>query len=216
MVAWVKKPSCVLVDPSWYSPEERAGFFSFLDENGLVPEGILLTHCHFDHIFGVREAQDRWNIPVWMNPAEEENLRYNTETAVKLGLTAPDAEFRYTPVKDSEHILVAGMDFTAIATPGHSPGGMCYLEKANAQMFTGDTLFAGTIGRTDLMFSEYDDEIRSIMEKLIILDPAISIWPGHGPSSSIAYERSHNPFLEPFNEPEPDSDEEVVPVEIHS
>ena len=109
---------------------------------------------------------------------------------------------------------IAGMKWEVIATPGHTPGGVCYLEREAGVMLTGDTLFAGSIGRTDFLYSEYDDEIRSIMEKLILLDPDIRILPGHGPTSTIGHERTHNPFLEPFNEPEEPIDPELEPVVI--
>ena len=91
---------------------------------------------------------------------------------------------------------------------------MCWLERNAGVLFTGDTLFAGSIGRTDFRFSDYDDEIRSIMERLILLDPAIRIFPGHGPSSTIGQERRNNPFLEPFNEPEEPFDPNLEPVLI--
>ena len=93
-------------------------------------------------------------------------------------------------------------EFTVIATPGHTPDSVCYYSEKDAILFTGDTLFAGTIGRTDLPGGNYDDEIRSIMEKLIFLPGETVIYPGHGPQSTIARERIQNPFLEPFNERE--------------
>ena len=82
-------------------------------------------------------------------------------------------------------------------------------------LFSGDTLFAGTIGRSDLFGGEYDDLIRSIMEKLIFLDPEIVLCPGHGPESTIGQERNTNPFLEPFNEPEEEFDPDLKPVVIN-
>jgi len=95
-----------------------------------------------------------------------------------------------------------GLHFEVIATPGHTPGSVCYYERENGILLTGDTLFAGSIGRTDLEGGDYDKEIVSIMEKLIWLDAGVKILPGHGPDSTIAKERSTNPFLEPFNEKE--------------
>ena len=92
--------------------------------------------------------------------------------------------------------------FKVITTPGHTPGSVCYLNEKYGVMFTGDTLFAGSIGRTDLPMGEYDDLIRSIMDKLMGLDGDTDILPGHGGRSSIGWERTHNPFLEPFNEKE--------------
>lgn len=96
----------------------------------------------------------------------------------------------------------APMGFRIIRTPGHTPDSVCYYNEAEHALFTGDTLFAGTIGRTDLPGGDYDSEIRSIMEKLIFLPGETDIYPGHGPASTIARERMENPFLEPFNERE--------------
>ena len=92
--------------------------------------------------------------------------------------------------------------FQIIKTPGHTPDSVCFYNAEEHIMFTGDTLFAGTIGRTDLPGGDYDSEIRSIMEKLIFLPGETVIYPGHGPESTIARERVQNPFLEPFNERE--------------
>ena len=97
---------------------------------------------------------------------------------------------------------LAGLRLEVIATPGHTPGCVCYLEREQGVLFTGDTLFAGSIGRTDFPYSDYDDEIRSILEKLLPLEADVTLLPGHGPASTIGDERTHNPFLEPFNEPE--------------
>jgi len=214
MVCWKQAPGCIVVDPAFYEESERMEFYDFLKAEGLRPEAILVTHAHADHIFGVRELQDFFGIPVYMNSAEMPNLAGTVSLSAKLGLRIPDAGFRSTDVSDGETIGAAGLSFKVITTPGHSPGGVCYLEENERIMFTGDTLFAGTIGRTDLLYGEYDDEIRSIMEKLIILPPDIRIFPGHGGDSTIGRERTHNPFLEPFNEPEEALDPDPEPVTI--
>ena len=118
------------------------------------------------------------------------------------GFTQPDKGFSTTDISDGETITAAGLGFKVITTPGHTPGSVCYLNEKYGVMFTGDTLFAGSIGRTDLPMGEYDDLIRSIMDKLMGLDGDTDILPGHGGRSSIGWERTHNPFLEPFNEKE--------------
>ena len=93
------------------------------------------------------------------------------------------------------------IELQVIATPGHTPGGVCWYGEKDGVLFSGDTLFAGAIGRTDNAWGDYDKMIVAIMDKLMGLDGHVSVLPGHGPESSIAYERTHNPFLQPFNEP---------------
>ena len=88
-----------------------------------------------------------------------------------------------------------------LETPGHTPGGVCYLERTEKMLFSGDTLFAGSIGRTDHPGGDYDLMMKSIWEKIMCLDGDISVIPGHGPETDIATERMTNPFLLPFNEP---------------
>ena len=200
MVLSSEGKSCVIIDPGFYEPYERTEFFDYINAGGLKPEAILLTHCHIDHIWGAKEVQDTFGIPLYMGPENREQFKSFDRMSSRMGITAPDYSFSVTEVGDNGTIDAGGFRFKVITTPGHSPGGVCYLEEKEKIMFTGDTLFAGTIGRTDIMFAEYDDLIRSIMEKLIWLDPDIVIYPGHGPSSTIGVERTGNPFLEPFNE----------------
>lgn len=214
MLAWNDGPACVIVDPGFYTPAEHDEFFSFVEQNGLEPEAVILTHAHFDHIFGVAEVLKHWDIPVYMDPKEELSFEYNKVMVGRVGLNLPQ-EFRYTAVGEGDTVAAAGFSFEVISTPGHAPGSVCYIDRDLKIMFTGDTLFAGTIGRTDLMNSDYDQEILSIMNKLIILDPDIRFYPGHGPSSTIGRERTSNPFLEPFNEPEETFDPDAEPVIIN-
>ena len=212
-IAWREEGRCAVVDPGFYEPEEEREFLSALQSRSLRPEAILLTHAHPDHIYGVKRLQELYGIPVYMHPSEKAVLEYGREMAGKFGIREPDCSFRSTDIADGSIIEAAGISFEVIATPGHTPGGVCFLDSGDGVLFSGDTLFAGAIGRTDFRYGDYDDEIRSIMERLILLDPETRVCPGHGPDSTIGHERTHNPFLEPFNEPE-ETDSEVKPVVI--
>lgn len=186
----INKKDCkkaVIIDPGCLPGEEQERVNSYLAENKLIPQAILLTHAHRDHIHGVADLQGKYGIPVYMHPLEEPALKFESRS-----------------VGDGETLELAEMKIEVITTPGHTPGGVCYLIRDEKIMFTGDTLFAGTIGRTDLPGGDYDKLIVSIMDKLMGLDGDIEIFPGHARSSDIAEERTHNPFLQPFNEPEED------------
>ena len=102
---------------------------------------------------------------------------------------------------EGDVVTVGALKFEVIETPGHTVGGVCYLERENGVLFSGDTLFAGAIGRSDHPGGDYDVLMKSIFEKIMTLDGAIEVHPGHGPSTDIATERMTNPFLLPFNEP---------------
>ena len=174
---------CIIIDPGFDAGLD--GLYSYLEAEGLTPEAILLTHSHWDHILGVPALVERFGIPVKTAQAET-------------GAFPAEPFFG----EDGNDAGAALYGFKVIATPGHTPDSVCYYNEAEHILFTGDTLFAGSIGRTDLPGGDYDSEIRSIMEKLIFLPGETEIYPGHGPSSTIARERAENPFLEPFNERE--------------
>ena len=212
-VAWRDERRCVIVDPGCREGAELEALEALIAQEGLTPAAILLTHGHIDHIFWVKLLQDRFGIPAYMHPAEVASLEYNKVMADRFRMKLP-GEFDWTPVQDGQLLEIADMRFEVIASPGHSPGSVCYLERDEGILFSGDTLFAGSIGRTDFPYSDYDDEIRAILERLLPLDPATTLLPGHGPASTNRRERTGNPFLEPFNEPEEDPAEELEPVVI--
>ena len=199
--------SCIIIDPG-FDPDtgpESAEFemlYRYLDAGNLKPEAILLTHTHPDHILGVRSLVERYGIPVYVSGRASETLISAQNALPWFGDGVSLAGAEIIAVSDGQTLSFGNLSFRAIATPGHTPDSICFYSDSQATLFTGDTLFAGTIGRTDLPGGDYDSEIRSIMEKLIFLPGETSIFPGHGPGSTIARERMKNPFLEPFNERE--------------
>lgn len=213
--------SCVIIDPGFATAEtgafpgepffgehgndagaagELSGLYKYLDSEGLTPEAILLTHSHSDHTLGVVPLVEKFGIPVYSASGSFQTPTdaFSCLRPAEAGVQTQEKAISCLQVEDEGY--VAG--FKVIATPGHTPDSVCYYNEAKHVLFTGDTLFAGTIGRTDLPGGDYDREIVSIMEKLIFLPGETDIYPGHGPASTIARERRENPFLEPFNERE--------------
>ena len=200
-VIWDDEGFCAVADPGFESPQERESLIGFISGKGLRPVCILLTHGHFDHVLGAAELSATYGgLPIYMHPSDRVTLENNSYFCRFFDAPMP-AAFETTDVTEGTEIKVGSLTFEVIETPGHTPGGVCYLERESKYMLSGDTLFAGAIGRTDHPGGDYDAIIKSILEKLVVLDGEIEVVPGHGPTSSIAEEGMTNPFLMPFNEP---------------
>lgn len=202
-IVWDEKGSCAIIDPG-YTDAEKEELIKFIDSNGLSPVCVMLTHGHFDHIYGLADFVRTYQVPVYMDTKETFSFeKTNPYVCSCYGLPMPELPpyeiFRH--VKDSDVIEVGNLRFEVLETPGHSVGGLCFLERSQKILISGDTLFAGAIGRTDHPGGDYDRMMNSIFTKLMSLDGDIMVLPGHGPASDIATERMTNPFLMPFNEP---------------
>ena len=172
-----------------------------IDDKGLIIERILNTHGHADHIVANMALKKALNVPVSMH---EDDLLFFAKPEIKkaseieLGLTAPGKAD--TIFKDGELITVGNLEIQVIHTPGHTPGSSCFL--VNGNLFTGDTLFVGDVGRTDLTGGSFDTLLRSIKEKIIVLPLETIVWPGHDygetPTSTLAWEIEENPYITDF------------------
>lgn len=207
VVMWAGgQDACTVVDPGMHCDDSVRELEQFLAAQHLTPDAVFLTHGHFDHVWGVEKFLELHNVPVYMHPADRP-LAEDGSSAI------PGAEsfksFRHSfpsvDIADGDVLQSAGTAWKVIHTPGHSPGSVCYYSADNNLLLSGDTLFAGSIGRTDLRGGDYDVLMASIKEKLLVLPGVTDVVPGHGQPTSIAREGMYNPFLEPFNEP-PDED----------
>ena len=193
---------CAVVDPGFYRPDEEEMVFSFLRDGGLTPDAVLLTHAHFDHTWGVAAVVKKYGCPVYLSAADDATLRSGSSLLDRLQLEKSVELFAYEDVTDGEELCAGGARWKVITTPGHTPGCVCYYCAEASVLLTGDTLFAGSIGRTDLEGGDYDALMRSLMEKVMTLPGDTDVVPGHGGPTTIARESSANPFLLPFNEPD--------------
>lgn len=205
MVVWNENRKGFIIDPGFNDEARRSKIFGFIEDEGITVLAVLLTHGHFDHIYGVRDCIDRFGVPVYMHPDDRILLEHAAEFAADFDMPAPDASWDTTDVKDGDLLEFDTIEVKVIGTPGHSPGSVGYYCEDGMHLFSGDTLFAGSIGNTSHKYGDYDKEIVSLMEKLMVLDSDVKVHPGHGGGTTIGYERMNNPFLQPFNEKDPET-----------
>ena len=196
-VVWDESGECVFIDPGCNGEREFKRLRDFVAERGLKPVGILLTHGHFDHILGLEDVSQTWGLDVWVSPDESGQIERTASWCRELGLDfKPFTGVRHD-IADGDTITFGQSVLKVISTPGHTEGSVCYYNEKDAVLFSGDTLFAGSIGRTDHPGGDYDRIIASIKDKLMTLDGEVTVLPGHGTATSIGYERSTNPFINP-------------------
>ena len=198
-LVWDADGACVLIDPGCYGDRELQRIKDFVADRALRPVAILLTHGHFDHILGLEDAARFWNVDAWIHPADHEQLARSAEWCRELGLAFKPFTGILHDLSDGETFSFGGSALKVIATPGHTQGCVCFLAESEGVLFSGDTLFAGSIGRTDHPGGDYDQLIASLHAKLLPLDGDIRVLPGHGPVTTIGHERATNPFLQPGN-----------------
>lgn len=181
---------CVIIDPA-AEPERIEDLVQQLE---LQPKAILLTHGHFDHIMAVDAIKGQYQIPVYAAEAERETLADETiNMAGMIGVSALSVQADHW-LQDGDEMEMLGQPMRCILTPGHTVGGMCYYFPQAGMLFSGDTLFRESVGRTDFPGGSMSTLIRSIREKLFVLPEAVQVYPGHGLVTSIQNEKMFNPF----------------------
>lgn len=182
---------CVIVDPA-DSPEK---IISYAEKEGFMPVAILLTHGHYDHIAGVEGVKERWNIPVYAS-SDEERILTDTDlnhSLMSYGRAITVKADRF--LNDGEEFEAAGIGFRCLHTPGHTEGSCCYIIDSMKAVISGDTLFEGSIGRTDLPTGNVPQMKKTLSEKIMALPDEYDVYPGHGGLTTIANEKRWNPFL---------------------
>ena len=181
---------CVLIDPA----DSQDEISRMIDESGCSLKGILLTHGHFDHIMAADAVRDKYGVKVYAscdekNTLEQPHINLGEAYGLKLSVKADVWH------KDGEILKLAGFDIEALHTPGHTEGGSCYYIREIGVLFSGDTLFCGSVGRSDFPGGSMSEIVRSIKEKVMVLPDDTKVYPGHGEGTSVGYERENNPFL---------------------
>ena len=171
-----------------------------LADNDLYPAALLLTHGHIDHMGGAGSVARTGEMAVFVHP-DDDFLTLHPEQQLRMlfGI-APGGDFappeKRLDLSDGQTLDLAGLSLDVLHTPGHTPGHCCFLVVEEGLLFSGDQLFAGSIGRTDLPGGDYDTLMRSMADKILPLDDEVIVHPGHGPATTLARERRLNPFLQ--------------------
>ena len=159
----------------------------------LVVRLLLNTHAHYDHVAGMRAIQQACGGDYYLHPADRPLLDHLAEQGAAFDFPPAEPPEDAHDLADRQSIALAGEAIEVIHTPGHSPGGVCF--RHGRWLISGDTLFAGSIGRTDLPGGSFEELERAIRERLFVLGDAVQVHPGHGPETTIGEERMHNPFV---------------------
>lgn len=186
---------CVIIDPGMYTAAEQNTVVNFIKANNLKPVLLLNTHCHVDHVLGNKFVFDQYGLKPKFHIGESEVL----EAVIAY---APAMGFRYEPsplpdeyLPETGTISFGNTELQLIFAPGHSPAHLCFYDKDANLLVGGDVLFRSSIGRTDLPGGNYNLLIQNIKEKLFSLPDDCTVYPGHGPETTIGYEKKHNPYL---------------------
>jgi hydroxyacylglutathione hydrolase len=194
-VLYDESGNCLIIDPGCKIPAQQTSLKDFITAGRLKPQSIVLTHAHFDHVAGAAWAKKEFACPMLMHRDDLFLLQDAMQHALLFGIRmeAPPLPDHY--LSEGDHLTLGGTDISIIHVPGHSPGSICLYAAADNLLICGDVLFSGSIGRTDLFGGNHELLIRGIKEKLMTLPRETTVWPGHGPNTTIGNEYDTNPFL---------------------
>jgi hydroxyacylglutathione hydrolase len=190
-----KSGDCAIIDCGCYSIKESARLEKFINDKKIIPVLLLNTHCHLDHLFGNKFILEQYNLKTFSGREDELNRLNSVQHAMLFGLEMDDPPEPGGFIEDNQVITFGTTKLVALHVPGHSAGSMAFYSAEDCCVFTGDALFAGSIGRTDLPGGDYDTLINSIRTKLFVLPPDTIVYPGHGNETTIHIELKSNPYF---------------------
>ncbi len=197
-VLYNEKNQCCIIDPGCYFPEERDELKTFIEKTGLQPVLLLNTHCHLDHVFGNKFIHDTWNLKLHLHEKEKPVLDFAPVSAEMWGLPFENYYGELVFIKEGKKIKLGDDEMEIRFTPGHSPGSVCFYYEPGGFVIGGDVLFNGSIGRTDLPGGDFDTLINSIQTQLFTMPDETKVYSGHGPMTTIGFEKMNNPFVKMY------------------
>jgi len=188
---------CIIFDPGCYQQHEREELVQTIEQHQLRPVQLINTHCHLDHVFGNRFVHDTYDLPLACHEGELPVLAAVEQVCLRYGIPYPDKSPLPSRFIEAGAVIRFGTtELKALFTPGHSPASLCFYCEEGQFVIGGDVLFRDSIGRTDLPGGDHNTLLDSIRRELFVLPDAVTVYPGHGPATTIGYEKTNNPFLQ--------------------
>ncbi len=195
-LAYDNTKEAVVIDPGCLYADETNFFDDYIKSKGLNLKHCLCTHLHLDHVFGCKFIKDNYGLGIEANPADAFWLEQAPYQARSFGLTAiAQQEPIEKPLFDGDKITFGELELEAILVPGHSPGSLVFYCEEKKILFSGDVLFQGSIGRADLQGGNFEELKENICNRLFTLPDDVTVYPGHGQSTTIGHEKRNNPFF---------------------
>jgi glyoxylase-like metal-dependent hydrolase (beta-lactamase superfamily II) len=186
---------CAIIDCGCYDRTEFEELTTFIEEKGIKPVLLLNTHSHLDHVFGNKFILEKYGLRTYASELDEMNRKSAPQHAMMFGLSMEEPPAPEVFISDNQVITFGSVKLVSLLVPGHTTGSIAFYSEADKCVFTGDALFAGSIGRTDLPGGNYEALINSIRNKLFVLPPATVVYPGHGQKTTIENEIKTNPYF---------------------
>ncbi|RYY53608.1 MAG: MBL fold metallo-hydrolase [Chitinophagaceae bacterium] len=189
------RKQCCIIDPGCYFQEEREELKTGIEKTGLTPVLLLNTHCHLDHVFGNKFVFDTWGLVPHIHPLDKPVLDRAGISGERWQLPFDNYEGELVYINHGDEILVGQEPLQVRLSPGHSPGSVAFYHEAGQFVIGGDVLFRGSVGRTDLPGGDQAVLFESIQREFYTLPDDTKVWPGHGPATTIGWEKRNNPFV---------------------
>jgi hydroxyacylglutathione hydrolase len=190
-----QKDACCIIDPGCYFGNERTALREYIEQEGLVPELLLNTHCHLDHVFGNKFVYDTWNLPLHLHEMERPLLDAAPDYGRAWGLPFENYRGELIYIREEGRLTIGDDSLKILFLPGHSPGSVGFYCERQGFIIGGDVLFRESVGRTDLPGGDHDTLLGSIRSQLWPLPDETIVYPGHGEPTTIGWEKANNPFL---------------------
>ncbi len=187
---------CIIVDPGCNNSYEREELIDFINDQKLNPVILVNTHCHIDHVLGNRFVSNQFKLSLQAHRLEEAVLMSCLPVSHMYGIPYDPSPSIGVYLQENDVISFGNITLSILFTPGHSPGSICLHHLESHSLIGGDVLFYNSIGRADLPGGDYDTLLASIRNKIFTLDDQTVVYPGHGPKTTVGYEKAYNPFFQ--------------------